>query len=204
MKDYVSVYIETSLSSGEIVFIRNEFIFSYINYNSESNHKRIPKSHTKSYVLWDSLDRKYSPSCISSGSKLQLCKVSSISVHLLNSSCAYEKYGQVDNFIPIYPPKTLFAGYTVTINTNISDIIILYGTHLKCLTILPSRLAGTSSHGQSLKLFLSCYVLNCLYGQDLLDPGLCFMSYSLTCLPWRTVSVIKDLSSFPRNVSHQS
>mgnify|MGYP000459972324 CR=1 FL=1 len=55
------------------------------------------------------LDQDYLPSCTSSGGKLQLCKVSSISVDLLKL-CLQDMERWMDMAIPIYPKQSLFAG----------------------------------------------------------------------------------------------
>ena len=48
---------------------------------TESNHKRKPLSCKNNSLPSTILDQDYPPSCTSSGCILQLCKVSSVSVH---------------------------------------------------------------------------------------------------------------------------
>ena len=70
---------------------------------------------TTNYLPWNGLYWDY-PSCTSSGHILQLCEVLSIPVHPLGRYRVYKTFGQMDRrtdrVIPIYLPKTLFAGCT--------------------------------------------------------------------------------------------
>jgi len=58
---------------------------------SSSNLKQTIKATLNMHRLnWDY------PSCTSSGHKLQLCNISLVTVHLPRTSCANNKYGQMD------------------------------------------------------------------------------------------------------------
>ena len=60
--------------------------------------------YLKNYLPWYFKDWDYLPSCTSSGSILQLCKVSSISFNLFRKSCAYKTTGQADGQGDTYIP----------------------------------------------------------------------------------------------------
>jgi len=75
-------------------------------------------SNTNNYLPW--IISLFGPGdhptwCTSSGGtcKLQLCIVSTVSLHALSRSCAYKKYGQTDRrkdrLITIIIPPTLFC-----------------------------------------------------------------------------------------------
>ena len=81
-----------------------------------SKFQRIPPSHTNNHLPWI-ISLYIFPtriiflsSCTSSGSILQLCKVTSILLHTLRRSCAYDKYGEMDRWAGWFqytppPPK---------------------------------------------------------------------------------------------------
>ena len=67
------------------------------------------------YLPWNISNQYYPLPCTSSGCILHLCKVSSVSLHLLRRKCAYKTFGQTNRLVSIYPQQNLVCEGTINL-----------------------------------------------------------------------------------------
>ena len=100
-------------------------IIRVINNSQNSKNTHVPQNYLYplNYLPWNSSDQDHPPLCTSSGLILQLCKVSSVSVHLLLRGCAYRQtdrqtYRHMEGHSDSYTPLKL--------NSRLWEVICIF------------------------------------------------------------------------------